>query len=136
MSLPVLAVLVLGGISAIIVSIHLSGGTRDARLRDQADALARFAEDFPDDAVDFAWLTADRHAAFLALAGQRTGIVQSFGDRFIARIHDAGEDRIAKSGRSGLTLATHDFTWRGGTFEFADEAARDSVMARLAGREA
>lgn len=131
MSLPVLVALVAGGIGFIVLVIHLAGGTRNARLEGVEAALARFAEDFPEENASRVVL-ADRGAgAFLALDGGRTGIVQSFGDRFLTRIHRPGEDRVERVGDAGMTIATGEFAWTGGKYVFADAADRDFVASRL-----
>ncbi|MBK8456751.1 MAG: hypothetical protein IPL47_06295 [Phyllobacteriaceae bacterium] len=136
MSLPVLVALVVGGISAIVVLLHLTGGTRDARLADAEAARARFAADFLEETAERIVLAGDGNAAFLVLSGGRTGIVQAFGDRYLTRIHAPGEDDIAPKGEADLALSTHEFAWRGGTYRFASAAERDAVAARLAGKGA
>lgn len=134
MSLPVLVALVVGGIGFIVVALHFSGGTRDARLADPAAAIARFAEDFAEETVNGVILAREGRAAFLALSGGRTGIVQAVGDRFLTRIHGPGEDDVAPEGAAGLKLATHEFAWSGGVYAFATPDDRDAAAALLAGR--
>ena len=135
MSLPVLAVLVVLGIAGIVLGIHATGGTVNARFADASAALARFAEDFPEETVGGVILTAHGSAAFVALAGGRTGIVQAIGDRFLTRIHTPGEDFVTPLGPTGLAIRTGDFTWRGARHAFASAAARDRVAGRLTGRD-
>lgn len=131
MSLPVLAALVVGGIGFIVLVIHLSGGTRNARLSGIDAAIARFAEDFPEEGAGRVILASDGSAAFLALANGRTGIVQAFGNRFLTRIHRPGEDHVDRASDTGLTIATGEFAWTGGRYAFANAAERDFVAARL-----
>lgn len=135
MSLPFLVALVVGGISLIVLLIHLTGGTRDATLSDARAAMARFAADFPEETVEDTTLTADGRSAFLALSDGRTGIVQAFGDRFLTRIHAQGEDRVEKTGPAGLRVTTREFAWTGGECVFSNGAERDAVAARLGGGE-
>jgi len=135
MSLPVLVVLVVFGIALSVAAVHFTGGTTTATLADADQALARFAEDFPDEKPGTVRLTADDHAAFLELGPQRCGIVQSIGDCFLTRIvtpHD-----ILALAREGnvVSLRLSDFTWKGGSFSFADELAARAVAAALQGRD-
>jgi len=135
MSLPVLVVLVVFGIALSVAAVHFTGGTTTATLADADQALARFAEDFPDEKPGTVRLTADHHAAFLELGPQRCGIVQSIGDCFLTRIvtpHD-----ILALAREGnvVSLRLSDFTWKGGSFSFADELAARAVAAALQGRD-
>ncbi|MGX5801938.1 hypothetical protein ACWGS9_11905 [Bradyrhizobium sp. Arg314] len=135
MSLPVLVVLVVFGIALSVAAVHFTGGTTTATLATADQALARFAEDFPDEKPGVVRLTADNQAAFLELGPQRCGIVQSIGDCFLTRIvtpHD-----ILALAREGdvVSLKLNDFTWKGGRFVFADEAGAVAVAAALQARD-
>ncbi|BCM20091.1 hypothetical protein [Mesorhizobium sp. J8] len=135
MSLPVLVVLVVFGIALSVAAVHFTGGTTTARLAGADQALARFAEDFPDERPGTVRLTADNHAAFLDLGAQRCGIVQSIGDCFLTRIvtpHDILA--LAREGKA-VSLRLNDFTWRGGRFAFANEADARAVAAVLQNRD-
>ncbi|AZO37924.1 hypothetical protein EOA27_30740 [Mesorhizobium sp. M2A.F.Ca.ET.037.01.1.1] len=131
MSLPVLVVLVAFGIALSVAAVHFTGGTTTATLAGAAQALARFADDFPDERPGAVRLTADNHAAFLDLGPQRCGIVQSIGDCFLTRIvtpHDILA--LAREGKA-VSLRLKDFTWKGGRFAFANEADARAVAATL-----
>ncbi|MBZ9846395.1 hypothetical protein LB565_00055 [Mesorhizobium sp. CA14] len=135
MSLPVLVVLVVFGIALSVAAVHFTGGTTTATLAGADQALARFAEDFPDERPGAVRLTADNRAAFLELGPRRCGIVQSIGDCFLTRVvtpHD-----ILALAREGnvVSLRLNDFTWKGGRFAFADEAGALAVAAALQGHE-
>ncbi|MDG4880246.1 hypothetical protein [Mesorhizobium sp. WSM4884] len=131
MSLPVLVILVVVGIALSVAAVHFTGGTITATLATADQALARFAEDFPDEKPGTVRLTADRHAAFLDLGPQRCGIVQSIGDCFLTRIVTP-QDILAFT-REGnvVSLGLNDFTWKGGKFAFAKEADARAVAAAL-----
>lgn len=132
MSLGLLVVMVVVGVSGVVLIVHLTGGSRRARLADEAAARARFGVDYPDLAIVAVHLTKEGDAAFLALNDGRVGIVAAIGDRFLTRLiatHDlAGAPRV-----SGATLALRlrDFTWPGGTFTFAGEEEAGAVAALL-----
>jgi len=131
MSLPVLVVLVVFGIALSVAAVHFTGGTATAKLDGADHALARFAEDFPDEKPGIVRLTADSHAAFLDLGPRGVGIVQSIGDCFLTRIvtpHDILA--LAREG-DAVSLRLNDFTWNGGNFVFADDAGARAVEAAL-----
>ncbi|HRP78458.1 MAG TPA: hypothetical protein PL183_05060 [Aquamicrobium sp.] len=133
MSLTLLVAMVVAGVSGVVLVVHLTGGSRRARLEDEAAARARFGLDFPDLAVEAVHLTAAADAAFLALGDGRVGIVQAIGDRFLTRVV-AARDLAGAPQVTGATLRLRlkDFTWKGGAFTFADEEAADAVGRLLA----
>lgn len=135
MPLSILVPMVVLGIAAIVLAIHLTGGTRDARLAGAEEARDRFLEDHPDAVITAVALTADRRTAFLDCGGGQVGMVQGFGDRFLTRLVPAGDIVIERAGERGVTVRMNDFTWRGGTFAFADGAEADRVLALLKGAE-
>ena len=132
MSLTLLVIMVVVGITAIVVAVHVTGGTVTAALENAAAAKRRFADDFADVSVTDIWLTKERNAAFLALEDGRTGIVSALGDRFLTRIVDAADPamRVELDGAI-VRISINDFTWRGGPFTFADEADARAVAQRL-----
>ena len=133
MSLGLLAVMVVFGVSGVVLLVHLTGGSRRARLEDEAVAQARFAIDYPDLAIVAAYLTQDGDAAFLALKDGRAGIVAAVGDRFLTRVAGA-HDLVGAPRITGpvLTLRLRDFTWPGGAFTFAGEDEARTVAALFA----
>lgn len=131
MSLPVLVVLVVLGIALSVAAVHFTGGTTTATLAGADQALARFAEDFPDERPRAVRLTADNHAAFLELGPRRCGIVQSIGDCFLTRIVTPHDILALAKEANVVSLRLDDFTWKGGRFVFADEAEALAVAATL-----
>jgi hypothetical protein len=136
MSLPILVAMVVIGITAAVLAVHLTGGSAKARLAGADQARNRFAEDFPDEEVLAVRLTSDAETAFLQLRDERMGIVQVFGDKFLTRIVTPKDiARISSSGQAVVSIGLHDFTWGGGEFRFADEDAANAVMRVLKPRE-
>ena len=132
MSLPVLVVLVVVGIAAIVLAVHMTGGTRNATLADEAAARARFALDHPREQPAAVRMTRTGDAAFLELDRSRTGIVQSFGGHFLTRIVTAADvRRIDRPSAAELAIASRDFTWRGGRFAFASADDAERIAERL-----
>jgi hypothetical protein len=126
-----LAALVVVGIAAIVIAVHMTGGSRPARLTSEAHARRRFAEDFPDETVSDVALTDDGAAAFLMLGGGRMGIVHAFGDRFLTRILQRGDVAAMEADGDSLRLRMRDFTWKGGAFRFPDSAAAARIRRAL-----
>ncbi|RUU01341.1 hypothetical protein EOD23_21650 [Mesorhizobium sp. USDA-HM6] len=135
MSLPVLVVLVVFGIALSVAAVHFTGGTTTATLAGVDQALARFADDFPDEEPGAVRLTSDRHAAFLELSAHRCGIVQSIGDCFLTRIVTRRDVLALTREGNVVTLRLNDFTWKGGKFAFADKADAQAVAATLQNRD-
>ncbi|KUM27868.1 hypothetical protein AU467_14475 [Mesorhizobium loti] len=131
MSLPVLVVLVVFGIALSVAAVHFTGGTTTATLSGADQALARFAEDFPDEKPGAVRLTSDRHAAFLDLGPRRCGIIQSIGDCFLTRIVTPRDVLFLSREENVVSLKMDDFTWKGGRFVFIDEADALGVAAAL-----
>ncbi|RWM08442.1 MAG: hypothetical protein EOR72_28180 [Mesorhizobium sp.] len=131
MGLPVLVVLVVLGIALSVAAVHFAGGTTTATLAGADQALARFAEDFPDEKPGAMRLTADNHAAFVDLGPQRCGIVHSIGDCFLTRIVTPNEILTVTREGNVVSLRLNDFTWKGGSFLFVGEADARAVAATL-----
>lgn len=136
MSLPVLVAIVVVGITLCVVAVHFTGGSRQAALEAAEDAARRFGEDFPDEVIRTVRLTSDKRTAFLELDGNRTGIVQTIGDRFLTRVVTP-QDMSAETVEPGiLSIRFNDFTWPGGRFAFADADAAGAVIHLLQGTSA
>lgn len=131
MTLPVLAAMVVIGVAGIVLAVHLTGGSRPARLSGEMHALQRFGEDFPEERIQCVVLTQDGATAFLLLDRGRTGIVHGFGDRFLTRVIGSGDVAAMEGDEHGLRLRLRDFTWKGGMFQFADAAAAARVRTAL-----
>jgi hypothetical protein len=132
MSLPLLVIIVVVGIAATVIAVHMTGGSRKAALENVNDARRAFAADFPDEATSAVVLTEDGQSAFLPLAGGRIGIVQSFGDGFFTRIvapKDVAEIKLREP--AIVSIRFKDFTWTGGHFSFADAGAAKDIASRL-----
>jgi len=136
MSLTLLVAMVVVGVSGVVLIVHLTGGSRPARLADETAARARFALDFPDLDVRAVHPTAEGDAAFLALGDGRVGIVQAVGSKFLTRVIAARDLAGApRTTNATVMLRLRDFTWPGGVFTFAgaEEARRvEGLLLSLA----
>ncbi len=135
MSLPLLVIIVVVGIAAVVIAVHMTGGSRIATLADEGAARERFAVDYPDLPVQSVWLTSDGKAAILELADGRAGIVHAMGGKFLTRIVNPSDVAGApRASGSRLMLRLRDFTWPGGIFEFSD-AAEAAMAEALVSRQ-
>ena len=81
--LPVLLVLVVGGVSLVVVITHLMGWSAQARLT-REQVRSQLALDLPDAVVTGIDLAADHHAALVSLE-QGAAVVFVLGDRLVSR---------------------------------------------------
>ena len=132
MSLPVLVAIVAFGIALSVAAVHFTGGSKTATLSGADHAVSRFAEDFPDEVVAAARLTADARTAFLDVGRGRFGIVHSIGDCFLTRIVTASDIvALDVDDRGAILLKLADFTWKGGRFVFADRTDAKTIAVAL-----
>lgn len=133
MSLTLLVFIVVVGIAAVVVAVHMTGGSVRARLDGEEAARLRFADDFPEVAPASVWLTSDGSAAIIGLQDGRVGIVHALGGKFLTRLVTA-DDLIGKPRANGnaVTVRLRDLTWRGGTLVFDDVEQARAVEATFA----
>lgn len=130
MSLVTLVLIVAVGIAAVVLSVHLTGGSRRAQLDGEEHARARFAEDYPAIAIRAVHLTADRSAAVMELGDARIGIVQAIGGKFLTRVLAQGDLSTApRASDCTVTIRSGDFTWRRGDFTFENDETAKRVEA-------
>lgn len=130
MSLPILLIMVVAGVSMVGFAVHLSGGSRDVALASADAAKARFAEDFPDDRVEQVFMAAKGEGAILRLSDGAVGIVHNFGDRFVTRRLAAGSAiDVRDDGPQGFALLLHEHAWPQVRFRFDDEGAMRQALA-------
>lgn len=126
MPLWLLGLLVAGGISLIVWLVHAGGGSKRAELADEAAALARWAEDFPEDVPQAVLMSRDSSTALLRL-NHGTGLVTAIGDSFLTRqIYPTDIAGFVSQG-SVFELRLTDFTYSGGSWTMQSEA--DAVLA-------
>ncbi len=105
MPLSLLLSLVIGGIAAIALLLHLTGRSQ-RRLLSVEDARREWNRHFPDDDIVDVTLAPDSHAA-LILTRQGPGLLWAMGaDTAARRLRDFDLIETPK----GLTVRFHDFT--------------------------
>jgi hypothetical protein len=134
MPLEFLAAMVVAGLSLVIGAVHLSGLSRPAIVSGPDQARARFLLDFPDENPGEVVISADGRAAFIALAGGRTGLVHAMGDRFLTRILERRSIRAVQREPDGvLAVRLDDFTLPAERARFSSAADAAKVSNWLAG---
>lgn len=132
MSLPILVALVVVGITAAVLAVHLTGGSKRSVIDDADHAAKLFLADFPNEQPGRALLTTERQSAFMDLAGERIGIVQAFGDGYFTRIVTAGDvASVHVQDPAVMTVRFRDFTWTGGHFRFGERAVAEALAISL-----
>lgn len=131
MNLVLLAVIVGIGIAVIVLSVHLSGGSRQGAFESVFDAIAAFNGDYPESEVLEGRLSQKRDAAFLKLARtDRVGFVQILGMHFVTReIGPADLAADVEVDHAAIRIRARDFTWKGGRFLLDDTATAAEVAA-------
>ncbi|MCB1394773.1 MAG: hypothetical protein KDJ98_02085 [Rhodobacteraceae bacterium] len=114
MPLEILVVLVVGGISAIAVSLHLLGHSARC-VMDEAAARAAWLRQFPGQEVQSVTLAADGHAALVETSAGR-GLVWAMGAATTARPL-AGA--VPQATGKGLRIRLRDYTAPGVTVTLA-----------------
>jgi hypothetical protein len=131
MSLPVLVAIVTVGIALAVAAVHFTGGSRQARISGEDEALQRFLLDFPAEKAEAVRLTSNGQAAFISLHRAGTGIVGVIGDKFLTRIVSARDIRSVKLAGNKVSVRFRDFTWPGGDFVFAEPSAAQEIAEAL-----
>ncbi|OIQ41132.1 MAG: hypothetical protein BM560_10835 [Roseobacter sp. MedPE-SWde] len=108
MPLELLLILVVGGISAIALLLHLSGRSKP-KVMTEPQARAAWLRQFPESPIADLTLARDGHAALIQTADDSAplGLVWSFGADTVARFL---EDAKLSPCRQGLHLRLADFS--------------------------
>ncbi len=107
MPLPILLVLVVGGIGAIALVLHMLGLSARKVFADATEVRGIWESEFPDNPVRAVLLSHDRHAALIDTEDGQQGIVWPMGADAAARFL-AGA--TLKKARNGLNINLPDFT--------------------------
>lgn len=111
MTLPLLLLLVVIGVSLVVGAVHLAGGTKTSSLLDKSKVLDRFAIDFPEFSSERIVIASDHNVAVLiddrsAIAG----LVVVMGAHSLTRILDANFLNSVTRSDKGLALGLSDMT--------------------------
>lgn len=118
MPLPLLLALVVGGIGAIALILHVLGHSRPLRLAHAGEVRARWLREFPDDQVTQVVLCGDGRAA-LVMTRRGPGLVYAMGAD--SAVHGLNGARIRETAR-GLRIDLNDFAAPGVTLTLGPQA--------------
>ena len=104
MPLEILALLVTVGIGGIVLLVHLTGGSRAARLEDDAAVIDAWRADWQGDRPIETLRNEAGTAAMVALPGGEAGLVWSFGADTVSRRLYPGAIRALEPGADSLTV--------------------------------
>ncbi len=111
MTLPLLLLLVVIGVSLVVGAVHLAGGSKISALTDENSAIERFAVDFPEFVSTKIVLSSDHNVAVLINdRSVNAGIVVVMGAHSLTRILDADFLNSVTRSDKGLVLGLADMT--------------------------
>jgi hypothetical protein len=136
LGLPILVALVVIGVGATVLAVHLTGGSRRVEIADEQAARDAFNIEHPDLLIGDVALTSDRQSAFLALPGDSVGAVHVLGDSFLTRVFSPRDvARVAFREPATVNIRFRDFTWTGGNFTFTEATNARWLHAALSPRD-
>ena len=111
MTLPLLLLLVVVGVSLVVGAVHLAGGSKASALLDETAALERFSVDFPEFMSTKTVLASDHNVAVLINdRSVNAGLVVVMGAHSLTRILDANFLNSVTRSDKGLVLGLADMT--------------------------
>ncbi len=111
MTLPLLLLLVVIGVSLVVGAVHLAGGSKISALDDENSALERFSVDFPEFVSTKIVLASDHNVAVLINdRSDNAGLVVVMGAHSLTRILDANFLNSVTRSDKGLVLGLADMT--------------------------
>jgi hypothetical protein len=108
MSLPLLLSVVALGIAGIVLLVHLTGGSKPARMGDDMAARAAWGAAFAEHPPLRVIRAQSGQAALIEFAGGR-GLIWCLGDDTVARVLRPGLLRTCTAKSPGLCLRLNDF---------------------------
>ncbi len=111
MDLPLLVGLIIVGVGAVALVLHLTGAGKELVLQHPDDVIAALVADHPHALDGHVLLSEDGRCGFVIMDESRTGIVRVMGRHLVTRI--VSREEISKVDRTGATvhIAFRDFGW-------------------------
>jgi hypothetical protein len=125
--LPILVAVVGIGIAAIVIAVHLMGGTAVAEFTSSDEAIDRFRIDYPETNVVACHISRNRRDAVLELADGHVGLVHAIGSKYLTRSIRGGEMAARSTETGTVEIDTHDITWPRARMEFEDQETARGV---------
>lgn len=130
MPLPILGALVVFGIGGIVLLVHLLRMSKRLVLRDEADARAVFAHDYPDARIGDVLLTDDGDGALFSTS-DGPAVATAFGDGWFTRALRSGDVKEVRETKARLHVRLDDFGAPSISLAIADHARRAAAKAIL-----
>jgi hypothetical protein len=112
MPISILAGIVVGGVSLVLLLLYLVGWTKDTQIQDHNQAQRVFKERYHDEQVTSVTLDDHQKIAVLELqSSDKFGLVAVFGDKLVVRLLAKGILKQVEQEESSLLLKTNDFTF-------------------------
>jgi hypothetical protein len=123
MSLALLGLLVVIGVSLVVGLVHLSGGSRGVEFRDNDVVKQRFAIDFPDFKPSSIVISSDHQVALLlGDGGDDTGLVVVMGAHSLTRMLNAASIKSLERRAKFIEIELDDMTMPKVVFTCGNEA--------------
>lgn len=134
MSLGLLIVIVVAGITMVVAAVQLTTASKLKTTPDAGEFLVEFANAFPEEAVRAVIMSANGKAAFFRLADERTGVVETFGANYVNRIVDPASIRVSPGDEpTSLKIDFLETSYKGGKFEFNSPEDANELLVWLMG---
>ncbi|MBX2797140.1 MAG: hypothetical protein KTR31_05715 [Myxococcales bacterium] len=127
--LELLAPMVVGGVSLVVVATRLLGGAVPAEIRDDAHARRLYTTDFPT-AVTREVVVGDRSRTALVALEPGLGAVTTLGDKLVVRQLDSGGLRAVRVAGEDLVLTLTDFGAPTLRIRLSDPSLRERWLQR------
>ncbi len=132
MTLALLAILVVVGVSLVVALVHFSGGSVTATITDDYSALERFMADFPDIEAPLVFLSRDRKTALvLNSRSNQIGLVTTMGANLVTREPGFAIKHVTQSASDNIEIELDDLTLSRVVFACKDEEQANRIMKYL-----
>jgi len=133
MPITVLAGIVVGGVSLVLLLLYLVGWTKDTQIQDSDQAQKVFKERYQEEQVISVILDDHQKSAVLELqSADKLGLVAVFGDKLVVRLLAKGILKQVEQEESSLLLKTNDFTFPKIKIAINDSNACSALNTKLA----
>lgn len=134
MSLGVLVIMVVAGVSLVVAVVAYSGVSHPVTIDGEEHARALLTGEFPEARLGEGLLSGDRKAAFFRCGNDRVAIAVAFGDRYVLRLFERSAIRRFRAGDDGgVKIRFDDFTFPALRLRFASAADARNLAAWLDG---
>ncbi len=121
MPLPVLAGLVVFGVSLVVLLVHLTGGSKKALIDSPQHARTIAAANHDDCELGHAVVSSDGSAALIDAGNRGMVAIKTFGARHVSRLFAKGSARLLEPDPGTIRLRFSDFTFPELKLEGLDE---------------